>query len=113
YKLQIISKKRAFFLLDNILTTIEELKKWNGHLYNWYNIKTKEPMFPYYVSTIDSGNLIASLIVLKELYHDEQEEAFVKRCELLIQKADFKKLFSKETNTFAVGYDSLEEKKSP
>lgn len=113
YKLQIISRKRAFTLLDNILTTVEELKKWNGHLYNWYNIKTKEPMFPYYISTIDSGNFIASLIVLKELYQEEQEEAFEKRCEILIKKADFSKLFSKQTNTFTVGYDSLEEKKSP
>ena len=52
-------------LLSKTIDTIESLAKWNGHLYNWYNIKTKEPLNPKYVSTVDSGNLAGYLYVTK------------------------------------------------
>ena len=32
-----------------------------GHLLNWYDLNTLEPLRPRYVSTVDSGNLLASL----------------------------------------------------
>jgi hypothetical protein len=52
--------------LDNIITTIDRMEKWKGHLYNWYNTITLETMKPLYVSTVDSGNLLGYLIVLRE-----------------------------------------------
>ena len=48
------------------ISTIEELQKWNGHLYNWYDIKTLKPLKPYFVSTVDSGNLVCYLTVLEQ-----------------------------------------------
>ena len=48
-----------------MITTIENLQKWNGHLYNWYNTKTLEPLVPRYVSTVDSGNFIRIFIHIK------------------------------------------------
>lgn len=65
YDLKYISLKKAVDLLSKIINTIESLTKWNGHLYNWYNIKTKEPLHPRYVSTVDSGNLIGYLYVTR------------------------------------------------
>lgn len=41
--------------------TIDRLEKFRGHLLNWYDLKTLEPLRPRYVSTVDSGNLLASL----------------------------------------------------
>ena len=52
-----VEEEKAFYLLKNIIFTIQSLPKWNGHLYNWYQIQTKEPLIPRYVSTVDSGNL--------------------------------------------------------
>jgi len=46
------------------LTTYEGLKKYCGHIYNWYDIETLQPIAPFTVSSVDSGNLSASLYTL-------------------------------------------------
>ena len=51
-------------LITKAVTTIERMEKWNGHLYNWYDTRTLEPLRPIYVSTVDSGNLVGYLITL-------------------------------------------------
>src|SRR5260370_33469718 len=43
------------------LETVSRLKRFEGHLFNWYDLSTLEPLHPRYVSTVDSGNLLASL----------------------------------------------------
>ncbi|HQA66018.1 MAG TPA: glucoamylase family protein, partial [Bacillota bacterium] len=52
--------------LDNTITTIEKLKKWRGHLYNWYDTVTLEVLRPNYISTVDSGNFIGYLMTLRQ-----------------------------------------------
>ena len=52
--------------LDNTITTIEKLKKWKGHLYNWYDTVTLEVLRPNYISTVDSGNFIGYLMTLRQ-----------------------------------------------
>ncbi len=47
------------------LETVARLPKHRGHLYNWYDTRTLEAMRPRFVSSVDSGNLAASLITLK------------------------------------------------
>ncbi|PYJ50820.1 MAG: hypothetical protein DME83_08700, partial [Verrucomicrobia bacterium] len=43
------------------LETLGKLERFEGHLFNWYDLSTLEPLHPRYVSTVDSGNLLASL----------------------------------------------------
>ena len=45
-------------------TPCEGLERHEGHLLNWYDTRTLAPLLPRYVSTVDSGNLAASLITL-------------------------------------------------
>ena len=47
------------------LRTIERMEKYNGHLYNWYDTESLRPLdrAPF-VSSVDSGNLLASLYAL-------------------------------------------------
>jgi cyclic beta-1,2-glucan synthetase len=45
--------------------TMAKLEKSHGHLYNWYNTHTLEPLKPITVSSVDSGNLAASLYTLR------------------------------------------------
>lgn len=52
--------------LERTIGTIERMEKWEGHLYNWYNTETLAALNPVYVSTVDSGNLVASLMAAKE-----------------------------------------------
>ena len=51
---------------ENTMDTIEELEKYNGHLLNWYDTESKQPLSPKYLSTVDSGNFIGHLITFKE-----------------------------------------------
>ena len=47
------------------LATIERLEKFHGHLYNWYNTQTLKPLDAApFVSSVDSGNFVASLYTL-------------------------------------------------
>src|SRR6059058_2258848 len=43
------------------LETVSRLERFEGHLFNWYDLSTLQPLHPRYVSTVDSGNLLASL----------------------------------------------------
>jgi cyclic beta-1,2-glucan synthetase len=45
--------------------TIARLEKSHGHLYNWYNTQTLDPLKPASVSSVDSGNFAASLYTLR------------------------------------------------
>ena len=48
------------------LATIARLEKYRGHLYNWYNTETLEPLDASpFVSSVDSGNFVASLYTLR------------------------------------------------
>jgi hypothetical protein len=46
------------------LATYDRLEKQRGHIYNWYDIETLQPILPHIVSAVDSGNLAASLYTL-------------------------------------------------
>jgi cellobiose phosphorylase len=47
------------------ITTMEQLERHRGHFYNWYDTESLLPLAPRYVSTVDSGNLVAQLMTLK------------------------------------------------
>lgn len=57
-----ITNEEMIAKLEQTINTINALEKWNGHLYNWYNIKTLEPIKPMFVSTVDSGNFVRIFI---------------------------------------------------
>ncbi len=44
--------------------TMERLDRYHGHLFNWYDTRTLEPLNPRYISSVDSGNLSGHLLVL-------------------------------------------------
>jgi len=50
---------------QDTLMSLEKLEKYKGHLYNWYDTNTLSPSRRC-ISSVDSGNLMASLIVLRQ-----------------------------------------------
>jgi len=48
------------------LRNLDGIPKWKGHLLNWYATDTLQPIKPYIVSSVDSGNLLASLCSLRQ-----------------------------------------------
>ena len=104
--------------------SIESLQKWNGHLYNWYNTKTKEPLIPRYISTVDSGNFIGYLYVTKVFienlinYPNEEKieldkeklKYLVDIINNMIKNCDFSVLYNKEQQIFSIGFNIEENK---
>ncbi|MDO4357727.1 MAG: DUF3131 domain-containing protein, partial [Clostridia bacterium] len=66
--------------------TLEMLTKWNGHLYNWYDTQTLQPLSPEYVSSVDSGNLAACLLLASRAVSDA---ALAERLRALAAQMDF------------------------
>ena len=123
-----ISKDEGLNLLKNMIETIESLPKWNGHLYNWYNIKTKNPLIPRYISTVDSGNLVGYLYVVRSFLEEmvkyaspqnckncndnketnikyDELENLIKRVTNLIENTNFAPLYSYEHRLFSIGFN--------
>lgn len=48
------------------LATLERMDKFRGHLYNWYDTRSLRPLLPLYVSTVDSGNFVGHLLILRQ-----------------------------------------------
>ena len=119
-----INYDKTMELLKNILNTVDELQKWNGHLYNWYNTETKEPLYPRYVSTVDSGNFVGYLYVIKSWLENQNNLQSLKNeqntnievlqlleiVNKLIENTDFSHLYQKEQRIFSIGFNIEENK---
>ena len=51
---------------ERTLATLVGLARHRGHLLNWYDTQTAQPLMPAYVSTVDSGNLCGCLIAMAQ-----------------------------------------------
>ncbi len=49
--------------LGTTMDTLVQLERYRGHFMNWYGTLTLQPLYPRYISTVDSGNLAASFII--------------------------------------------------
>lgn len=67
------------YLIHQTITVMEDLDKWNGHLYNWYDTTTLKPLHPVYVSTVDSGNLAGYLITVRQGLKLSLDEPLIRR----------------------------------
>ncbi len=106
YDLKFITLEKCTDMIRKVIETIEKLIKWNGHLYNWYNIKTLEPLKPEYISTVDSGNFVGYLYVLRTfLKLKEIDPILEKAVEKLIEETNFKYLYSEKHRLFSIGFD--------
>ncbi len=52
--------------LRETFDSVDKQEHYRGHLLNWYDSQTLAALPPRYVSTVDSGNLAASLITLRQ-----------------------------------------------
>lgn len=96
------------------LTTVERMEKYRGHLFNWYDIKSLALLSPRYISTVDSGNFCACLMVLCEglaEYASEKTELLelIKRIRAIIDKTDYSFLYNKERNLYRLGSELSED----
>ncbi len=53
-------------LTAHTLDSLEKLERYRGHFLNWYDTQKLSALDPRYVSSVDSGNLAASLVVTRQ-----------------------------------------------
>ncbi len=103
--------------LDRVL----ELPKYRGHLFNWYDLSSLKEIPPYFISSVDSGNLAGCLWTLKQAALAFAAEPGVKRgvtkelaaqlreiadiCDRLVNEMDFSFLYQPRKRALSVGYD--------
>ena len=112
YDLKFINLEQAINKLENTMETIVKLPKWNGHLYNWYNINTLEPLIPRYISSVDSGNFIGYMFTLKQFLEEKRYTQYKEKIELMlnqikeiINNTDFKVLYNNRKGLLSIGFD--------
>jgi len=103
--LNFITDEESHKLIANIIATVDKLEKWNGHLYNWYNIKSLSKIVPYEVSSVDSGNFAASLVVAKEYCLKKGYIDLFRRISILFDNMDFSKLYT-DHDVFSIAYSA-------
>ena len=50
----------------NTLNSMQQMERFRGHFYNWYDTESLAPLHPRYISTVDSGNLAGHLITMQQ-----------------------------------------------
>lgn len=87
---------------DKILRTVSTLKKHCGHLYNWYDVKSGEPLPPRYVSTVDSGNFCMALCFVMDSLSSEGRDI----AQNIINGIDFSFLVNADRKLLATGFNN-------
>jgi cyclic beta-1,2-glucan synthetase len=119
--LGLISLSEFVFATQQTLNRLQALRKHKGHLFNWYSVVTLEPLAPLFVSTVDSGNLAASLWTLKQAATAFAAEPPLQRgltpslstdltniaeaCDQLVRNMDFRFLYNPRKKVLSVGFD--------
>ena len=119
--------------LQNTLDSVDRLQRHRGHLLNWYDTASGEPLLPMYVSTVDSGNLSGHLLAVAQacraLAHgaphaelsgrptppaDDDEtqhrlRSMADRCEQLAWQPDFAFLYHRKRHLLHIGWRVAEQ----
>nr|MDQ3080825.1 DUF3131 domain-containing protein [Gemmatimonadota bacterium] len=102
--------------LEKVFRSLERMRRYRGHFFNWYDLRDLHVMEPAYISTVDSGNLAGHLIALKQgcvekARREECTTSDVARLKALAERArayalemDFKFLFDEKRKLFSIGF---------
>ncbi len=115
-------------LTERTLASMQRLPRHFGHFLNWYDNITLAPLEPYFISSVDSGNLAASLWSLKNHCLALRSKAtqpddnggdlsprllkIANDCARLVREMDFKMLVHPRRRLLSVGYDVAAKKLS-
>lgn len=91
--------------LMRIVSALERMEKNHGHLYNWYRTDTLTVLQPAVISSVDSGNLCASLLAAAQLADRHGSTALAERMEQLARLADFSIFYDDRVRLLHIAVD--------
>ena len=96
------------------------MERFRGHFYNWYDTRSLKPLAPQYVSMVDSGNLAAHLLTLRQgllaLAARPGDAGADRRLERLahvagqLARMDYGFLYDQARHLLAIGYNVDEQR---
>jgi cyclic beta-1,2-glucan synthetase len=102
--------------VEKVFRSLERMRRYQGHFFNWYDLSELKVLEPAYVSTVDSGNFAGHLIALKQGCYEMLKDPTctpedVKRLKAIAERAhayavemDFRFLFDQNRKLFTIGY---------
>ena len=118
-EMKLISLSACARRIADTLNTLEKLKTWKGHFYNWYSLENLAPMEPRFVSTVDSGNCMGCLLCCAQLFRAQlgqlplEYRALPARLDALAYGMDFSALYDPKLHLFSVGWEAEGKRLSP
>ncbi len=100
-KLNLITTNIAKEKIKATLNTLQNLERYNGFFYNWYEVDNLKQS-DNYISTVDAAWLYLSLYVVSQEFKDD----FGEICDSLINQANFRWLYDEKVEAFRLGYDT-------
>ena len=108
FRFKIITADIFIEKIRTLINTIMNMEKWHGNLFNWYATSDAKPLFPKYVSLVDSGNLKACLLYLSDIIERSEFKDIKKLLSdirSIIDKMDLTKLYDEKRKQFFIGYN--------
>ena len=102
--------------VEKVFRSLERMRRFHGHFFNWYDLNELRVLEPAYVSTVDSGNFAGHLIALKQACYEMMKDAScpeldAKRLRAIAERAhayavemDFRFLYDGKRKLFTIGY---------
>jgi cyclic beta-1,2-glucan synthetase len=102
--------------VEKVFRSLERMRRFHGHFFNWYDLNELRVLEPAYVSTVDSGNFAGHLIALKQACYEMMKdpscpELDAKRLRAIAERAhayavemDFRFLYDTKRKLFTIGY---------
>ena len=102
--------------IEKVFRSLERMRRYRGHFFNWYDLNELRVLEPGYVSTVDSGNFAGHLLALKQACYEMIREgdctpeevkrlnAIAERSHAYTMEMDFKFLYDDRRKLFSIGY---------
>jgi cyclic beta-1,2-glucan synthetase len=112
-----ITRESMIERLEKVFRSLERMRRYRGHFYNWYDLRDLHAMEPMYISTVDSGNLAGHLVAVKQACLEAAREAdrndvdnqrlreISERARAFALEMDFRFLFDERRKLFSIGYE--------
>ena len=111
-----ITRAEMIDSVEKVFRSLERMRRYHGHFFNWYDLNELRVLEPGYISTVDSGNFAGHLIALKQACYEilkdpacsaqdaKRLRAIAERAHAYAVEMDFRFLFDSKRKLFTIGY---------